>query len=244
MTSKLWIFGDSFSTGRDSTHTTWTNILASELNAELKITAVGGSSLGWIMYQSMLHRNLFGADDFVIFQTTSPSRAFLDKTKPGLAEYQKERSDWNLLTDEQRAGYQFYLDNIHDEEILLLQLQSWIWGMDHYTSHLTHKPIIMYAWDLGNLEVPIGWKNSKGTLLYESMAEFSGEYQQSINWMVDNAGDPRDNHFSITNHKIIANMLKRALLENYVPDFNNLEKNLYSKYPTVGNESWSKEWIV
>jgi hypothetical protein len=241
---KLWIFGDSFSTSRDSNTVTWTNLLAAKLNAELKITAKGGSSLGWMMYKSFLSKNEFQKDDYIIFQTTTLGRALLDKNRPGLAEHWKDCPDWSSLTAKEQQGYKFHMEKIHDEEILFQQLQMWAWAIDHYISHIDNKPVIAYAWDIGKLDLPQGWLDSSGALLDLSMAEFSGSYDESIDWMLDNAGDPRDNHFSTTNHYIIADLFYDALTKRIPPNFNNLRKKIYNKYPKIGKESWSKDWIL
>jgi hypothetical protein len=241
---KLWIFGDSFSTGRDSNVVSWTNLLAQRLEATLEITAKGGSSLAWMMYESSLKKDFFGADDYVIFQTTTLGRALLDKTKPGLAEYWKDCPDWIALTKKQKEGYQFHMDYIHDEQVLLQQFIMWMWGMSNFTKHLKHKPIIVNAWDIGSFDLPEGWIQSKGALLDLSMAEFPGTYDESINWMLENAGDPRHNHFSTINHYIIEDLLYKGLVNRENVDFNKLECKIYKNYPPVGETSWQRAWIL
>ena len=243
--SKIWYYGDSFSTGRDpANYTVYTNMLADALGAELHITAKGGSSLGWLMYESMKHRHEYAEDDYIIFQTTTLDRGFLDKTKPGLAEFWKDCPDWNSLTREQQKGYTFYLTEMHDHDILKTQFQAWIHGIAHYTKHLKVKPLVTTAWNIGEIEMPEGWKRSKGVLLDLSMGEFSGSYDDSINWMLDNAGDPRHNHFSTCNHYKIKDMYYKALTEaEFVPDFNELDQNIYNEYPALGDYSWGGSWI-
>jgi hypothetical protein len=241
---KIWIFGDSFSTGREKNTITWTNLLAKRLDATLEITAKGGSSLAWMMYKSSSIKDYFGEDDFIIFQTTTLGRALLNKDRPGLAEYWKDCPDWNSLNKKEQEGYQFHMNYIHDEEVLIKQFEMWMWGMSYFTKHLKHKPIIVYAWDIGNFNIPPQWLQSQGFLLNLSMAEFAGTYDQSINWMLDNAGDPRHNHFSTTNHYLIEDILYEGLINRVSPDFNKLKTGIYSRYPKVGNESWDRDWIL
>ena len=122
--NKLWIFGDSFSTGRDANrHISWTNLLAEKLGAELKITAKGGTSIGWLMYESFLAKDEFKEDDYIIFQTSTLNRAFLDKTKPSMTEFWKDCPHWNALNKKEKEGYTFHLERIHDEEILQQHIQ-------------------------------------------------------------------------------------------------------------------------
>lgn len=243
--SKLWIYGDSFSTSREKSAIVYTNLLAEKLEADLIITAKGGSSLGWMMYKSMEDRYKFSENDYVIFQTTTLDRALLDKNRPGMAEYWKDCPDWKELSKEEQLGYTFYLTNIHDKEVLMLQFQSWLWSMSHYTQHLKIKPLITTAWDLGSFDVPENFRLCKGTLLDLSMGEFSGSYNTSIQWMLDNAGDPRHNHFSTINHNVVADLYFRAFTDNnFVPDLNQLHQNLYETYPEIGKKSWSGDWII
>jgi hypothetical protein len=102
----LWIFGDSFSTSRDpKEHTAWSNLLAGKLNVELKIVAEGGSSIGWLMYQSFLMKDNFKEDDYIIFQTSTLARAFLNKTKPGMTEFWKDCSYWSSLNKKEKGSY-------------------------------------------------------------------------------------------------------------------------------------------
>jgi hypothetical protein len=119
-----------------------------------------------------------------------------------------------------------------------------MWGMSNFTKHLKHKPIIVNAWDIGSFDLPEGWIQSKGALLDLSMAEFPGTYDESINWMLENAGDPRHNHFSTINHYIIEDLLYKGLVNRENVDFNKLECKIYKNYPPVGETSWQRAWIL
>jgi len=251
----LWIFGDSFSTSRDpDEHVAWSNLLSNKLNAQVKIIAEGGSSIGWLMYQSFLMKDQFKKDDYVIFQTSTLVRAFLNKNKPGMTEFWKDCPYWNSLSKREKDGYAFHVTNIHDEEILQQQIQLWIWGMAHYTSHLITKPVLSRGWDIGPLEVPEDWTLSQGFLLDASLDEFDKSRDESIDWMLRVGGDPRNNHLSEVNHYILAEMYYDALVNNSVPDFKKLKTKLYKTYSELGNEnqirndiedeSFGKRWIA
>lgn len=241
----LWIFGDSFSTSRNpKEHIAWSNLLADKLNAELKIIAEGGSSIGWLIYQSFLMKDNFKEDDYVIFQTSTLVRAFLNKNKPGMTEFWKDCPYWNSLDKKEKEGYIFHIMSIHDEEVLQQQIQLWVWGMDHYTRHLKSKPIISRGWDIGSLDIPNDWLLSNGFLLDASLDEFDNAREQSINWMLRVGGDPRENHFSRINHYKIADMYHEGLVNRTSPDFNKLDTKLYKTYSELGNENQLRGMIA
>lgn len=240
----LWIFGDSFSTGRNpKEHIAWSNLLADKLNAELRTIAEGGSSIGWLMYQSFLMKDQFKEDDYIIFQTSTLVRAFLNKSKPGMTEFWKDCPYWRALSKTEKEGYSFYIMNMHDEEILKQHLQSWIWGMAHYTQHLKHKPIISRGWDIGTIDIPAGWLLSDGYLLNSSLDEFNKTREEGIKWMLEVGGDPRANHLSEINHYILVDMYYEGLINNVAPNFNNLKINLYREFSDLGNDAEIRKGI-
>lgn len=243
--SKLWLYGDSFSTYWNSQGDfLYPKMLANKLNAELCINAYSGASLGWMMYQSMQHRHEFAEDDYIIFQTTLLDRGFLSKENPSLSKISPQDKHWKSLSNEQQKGYTFYLLDIHDNDILKTQFQAWLHGISHYTKHLKVQPLLTTAWDLGDIELPHKWRLSKGMLFDLSTKEFSGTFDDTIKWILDNGTDPRKNHFSTCNHYKITDIYYKALIDkNYTPDFNNLEQNIYDEYPRLGEYSLSGEWI-
>ena len=151
--SKLWLFGCSFSVDYPrhflnnvpfvrswkESENFYTKMLAKKLNAKLHNSAISGSSLGWMMYQSMQHRHEFAEDDYIIFQTTALDRGFLTKENPRLSKISnisKRDKSWTSLTNRQQEGYTFYLLDMHDKDILMTQFQAWLHGIAYYTKHL------------------------------------------------------------------------------------------------------------
>ena len=239
--SKLWIFGCSFSVIKDDD--CYVKMLAKKLNAKLMEVAMPGTSVGWMMYNSMQNRHRFAEDDYVIFQTTSIDRGFLDKDHPALSKISKRDSKWTSLTKQQQEGYTFYLLNIHDTGVLMTQFQAWLHAMAHYTKHLQIPPLLTAGWDLGDLELPDKWRQSKGLLWEASVKEFNVTPLEFRDWLQTNGNDPRHNHFSGNNHKIITDIYYKALTDkNYIPDFTNLEQNIYDELPKLGMapHTWMK----
>tara|TARA_B100000579_G_C22622878_1_gene752743 strand:- start:153 stop:863 length:711 start_codon:yes stop_codon:yes gene_type:complete len=233
---KLWLFGCSFSAQYSDQG--YYKMLADKLNAELCINAYSGAGLGYLMYQSMKHRHEFAEDDYIIFQTTSLDRGFLSKENPAIAL----QNNWKSLSKKQKEGYLFYLLDIHDIDVLKTQFQAWLHGMAYYTKHLRVQPLLTTAWDLGDIELPHKWKQSKGILRNLSTGEFNVPDVEVNKWLESNGFDPRSNHFSTPNHYKIADMYYKALTDkNYIPDFNTLEQNIYNELPKQGMSP--DEWI-
>ena len=234
----LWIFGDSFSYTNTSIPNNpiknWVNYLAEKLNVTLNVNSPRGSSIGWMMYTSMKLRHEYNEDDFIIFQTTSPDRGFLSKENPSFSK----PDSWTSLSKNQQQGYNFYLTDIHDFEVLKMQFQSWIHAMAYYTKHLKLKPLLTTAWDLGAIEMPDKWRKCKGNLYEISLKEYSGSLSKTMMFFRDAPFDPqRFNHFSTCNHHNIADIYYQAFCnETYVPDFTKLEQNIYNEYPELAHK--------
>lgn len=250
--STLHIFGCSFSKLWASTYqwpnrpnvVPWPGQLAEKLNVNMSNHAEGLASLGWMMYISMKERYNFKEDDYIIFQATGLHRGFVDKNRPSLSIPWDGHTSWNTLNDDEKEGYKFYFMNIYDEEVLRLQLQSWIWAMAHYTRHVKN-PIIFVRMDgLEDLELPDNWIHAKGSLYKSSSDEFNNISTKKLEeWFVKNSGDPRENHLSSINHPILTDMFYNAFINRKQIDLDKLEKNLYDKLPNPGNDTWNKDWL-
>ena len=182
------------------------------------------------MYTSMKLRHEYKEDDFIIFQTTSLDRCFLSKK---ILVF-RHRIPGQAFLKNQQQGYNFYVTDIHDLEVLKMQLQSWIHAMAYYTKHLKSKPLLTTAWDLGAIEMPDKWRKCKGNLFDISLKEYSGSLSKTKKWFRDTPYDHRSNHFTTCNHHNIADMYYQAFCnETYVPDFTKLEQNIYKEYPEL-----------
>jgi len=222
--SKLYVFGDSFSSieinnfGKEKI---WPTLLANKLNKELVNGSVIGASQDFTFWQLYDQRNTITADDQVVLILSHPSRMWYVEKDPSLSKPSLLKELENMYGPEHTNAANLYeryiqtpgLDQLHVEQRL-----AWL----SYTAYLKgwKSPIVVEAFDQlrpqsdefkhiiignGNLTTDVSEKEIKGGVdLYNKI--FKGY-------------DPRFNHMCLCNHTVLVDKLFDTIINGATLDF-------------------------
>jgi hypothetical protein len=221
----LWIVGDSFSQPRKTFDRPliWPEITAALLSHDLgvRVELVNESWMGvsqdycWMYLQRWLHDGRISPEDYVIVVMTHPNRYWYIDEKPDLSNGHYTIDLDDHVTAEQSQAIRLYMKEIQRPRLdTIQQLNRLGWLANAVTQWGIRRPLVIKAFEFdlyggenyGNLNV------AQGNLYDLQNREFI-EATRTSNTTTDYfAGfDPRYNHFTLSNHKILAALITEAL---------------------------------
>ena len=243
--NRLIIFGDSFVTlerRKDFSFPFWTEQLAEKLGLSLVVHGKGGTNLNWslINYYNYI-KNDYNKEDIIIFVVTSGSRLpyvhqDFDPADGVSSQFLTLGSPWkwntknfeNELDAAKQVWVRFYNEEIHHAQVTILRqaLES-----------LPNKKLVLSAFPdshehklAGYCDFHVRGPALMGISFYE-MGIKPGETVKASG-MDSMRPDPRPNHLSEQNHKILAEDLYDMLMGKKSLDINN---NDYKKLEKIQN---------
>ena len=221
MMPNLWIFGDSFSVGRQDInkgeeiyYKLWYEEVALNLKCEYYHNyAQWGVSNEYIINEFMSRKTEYHKGDYIIIQLTDPSRQWFFQDKPELANiHVKDMKKWT--SREQYAAIQSYLKYLDNDPIKLMKYTLYCMALEFQAKHnLSHCRILILP---GFHVIP----TILGTLLDVCNNEFESELSMNA-WYDKHNIDPRPNHLSESNHKILSDKIINYFLQGGLLDLTN-----------------------
>jgi hypothetical protein len=233
----LWIIGDSFSQPRTKIDRPriWPELVAALLTVDTGTTVkiVNESWHGvsqdycWMYLQRWLHEGLIQPEDYVIVVLTHPNRYWYIDEKPDLSNGHFTLDLDDHITAAQSQAIRLYMKEIQRPRLDTIQQLSrlgWLamatqqWGI--------RRPLIIKAFefDLYGAEVYKGLNIARGNLYDLQNREFPEETRTDNSTTEYFAGfDPRYNHLTLSNHKILAALISDSLKNDRVLDLTQLE---------------------
>ena len=220
---RLHIFGDSFSAIRQSNLDfpkdipTWTEELAQLLSVTDANNHSGYGYSNEYIYKTLIDNlDQIKEDDFVLVQLTEPYRRWFIKNDPTLGNYytllKKKETDKKL-----KNAIEQYIKYLHNKEADVLIYQQTFFAI----AFLLKNSVVGTNFRIipGFQEVP----GVIGTMTQASSLEFPNPEERE-KWYKTYKVDPRQNHLSVRNHKILAQKICKWFLEegttiNLLEDF-------------------------
>lgn len=201
MSNKLWIFGDSFSAmpAEKIDFALWPSLVASGLGfIEYENKAQYGVSNDWIFHEYMTYLNDMESGDYVIIQPTQKYRQWFFED-PTLSNYYLKDLDQHISA-EQYSAIKSYITHLQRDIIDELRYGQFILALERLSELAKHLKILVLPGFFGIAGV-------KGSLISVCDGEFdNGDHL--IRWIKSHDGkDPRPNHMSEANHKILADKI-------------------------------------
>lgn len=201
MSNKLWIFGDSFSAvpEGDFGFALWHQQVASMLGVNnIENKSLNGVSNDWIFQVYTSAINDMAEGDYVIIQPTQPLRQWFFED-PTLSNYYLKDLAKHVSKEEYNA-VQSYIAYLQNDNIDKNRYIQFILALERISSMVQHLKILVIPGFFGISGV-------QGTLINVCDNEFnSKEHLQK--WFDAHGGaDPRPNHMSEANHKILADKI-------------------------------------
>ena len=206
----IWLFGDSFSTQEmpptkenpsgKPTHPSWLEYVSQGLGiTEGNVHADYGVSNDWIFDQFKENINLMEPGDYVIVQTTQKHRQwFFDD--PSLSNYWIKDMERHLSAEQLNAVKQ-YVTYLQKDKVDDLRYIQFCMALERISQLAKHLRILVLP---GFFSV----HGIKGTLISICDNEFSSDPDKVTHLYDRNDGmDPRLNHMSAPNHKILGNKI-------------------------------------
>lgn len=208
MATKLWVFGDSFSTydmppSKDNPtgkveHPSWIALTCKGLDiSESTIYADYGVSNDWIFHQFIENMHQMDTGDYVIIQPTQKHRQWFFE-EPSLANYWLKDLEKHVSKEEKNAveAYVTYLQNDRLDDLRYVQFGLALERLSQMAQHL--RILVLPGF--------FGVTGVTGTLISICDGEFADVNVVGGNFYQANGGiDPRLNHMSAENHEILAN---------------------------------------
>jgi hypothetical protein len=216
--SKLWIYGDSYAASFNYLPpdvTPWTRQVSEKLNLEYINKGEHGSSLDYMIHESINDAPNFKSEDTCIFVLTQINRSWQIANDPGQS-YLSNR--------------EYNID--HHAMLRKSNLLCWIHAMENYTNHFKIKPIIIPAWDpeISYRPKNIGWAN--GELSKASLDEIIFPHNKKKEHPTTEC---RLNHLSLCNHNKLSEMVYNWFIKQTIVDCENLNKMIIplSDFPST-----------
>lgn len=203
----IYFFGDSFSVGNEFLpdshwkYPTWSRLLSMKLNQTTACySAMFGVSNEWIYNEFITQTEKFKPGDYVIIQPTASHRKWLFEDRPHLSNiFYSNVSEAGDLTKDEKKALNGYMKYLHFDKI----------DSVHYTMLIN--AFYSSVWMIKNVNFCIlpGWHGAlgiNGCLNNVCSGEF--ENQNAEDTFYKKYGiDPRPNHMSKNNHKILADKI-------------------------------------
>lgn len=199
--AKLWIFGDSFSMPQplDSEFIPWTAQLAATLKVEESLNfAQPGVSNDYIFDQIVKNLNNSQNGDYVVIQQTHKSRQWFFED-PTIANYSLRDINKYISKDQDFALRQ-YVTHLQKDSIDELRFLQFGLSLERISAILQHVRILILP---GFHEIP----GVIGTLAQVCDEEFVDLSVINKFYESNDGKDPRINHLSGNNHKILADKI-------------------------------------
>jgi hypothetical protein len=213
----LWVFGDSFSIARNDVpnadqldHPLWTDIVSGGLGfSEFYNYSQWGIGNDYIFSQILTYLEKFKPGDYVIIQTTSIDRQWFFKENPELSNYYVTHIG-KTISKKQKQAIDMYINYLRDNEIVALQYVMFGYALQHITAIRPDCKILILP---GFHHVP----HIAGTLLSVCNGEFVST-EARLSWYDKNKIDPRPNHLSANNHRILGEKILETYKTGIPPD--------------------------
>ena len=206
MANKIWVFGDSFSTQEAPPsennleggipYLSWVALASKELQiTEGRIYADYGVSNDWIFHQFTTSLNEMDEGDYVVIQTTQKHRQwFFDD--PCISNYWLKDLEKHVSKEESKAveSYVTYLQNDRLDDLRYVQFCLALERLSQLAQHL--RILVLPGF--------FGVNGVTGTLVETSDSEFAEDITAQKYYDSNYGRDPRLNHLSEENHKILA----------------------------------------
>jgi len=199
----LYIFGDSFSVGADpqqpSTHKLWSELTAIKLGISKIVGRTQyGVSNEWILNEVLQCSKKFNNHDKVIIQLTSPERQWFFEDMPAVGNFYVADLEKIVSPERAKAVKQFII-HLNSESLNEIRNNLYHLAVERITQILGHVQILVLP---GFRDIP----SVKGTLNSVSVGEFSS-IDAKDKWYDTHKIDPRINHLSAENHKILSDKI-------------------------------------
>jgi hypothetical protein len=224
----LWIVGDSFSQPRKTFDrpTIWPEIVPALLSVDLKVNVelVNESWMGvsqdycWMYLQRWVHEGRIQPEDYVIVIMTHPNRYWYLEAHPDLSNghYTMDLDDY--VTADQSQAIKLYMKEIQRPQLdTIQQLNRLGWLANAVGQYHLRRPLVIRAFDFDlyegekytNLNVAQGDLYSlqnREFLAADQTDDTTTRYFEGI--------DPRYNHLTLSNHKILAGLISDSLIND------------------------------
>lgn len=211
----LWIFGDSYSIetlAQDKTYhnhyeENWIDHLSDGLNEkDVRVCSEHGASNDFIFAFFLQHANDFKSGDHVVVQLTSPSRKWFFEKEPYLSNILQSDGYTN---NEQKKAVETYLATLQNDNLDNIQYTAYIYALQFIISTRT---------DVKTLLLP-GFAPIPGVIGDLTTNVCNYELANPAKFFDLNQGqDPRLNHMSPKNHKILGDKILDYFKNNTVVD--------------------------
>lgn len=224
----LWIVGDSFSQPRKTFDrpTIWPEITAALLSVDLnvRVELVNESWMGvsqdycWMYLQRWVHEGRIQPQDYVIVVLTHPNRYWYIDDHPDLSNGHFTIDLDDYVTEDQSLAIKMYMKEIQRPRLdTIQQLNRLGWLANAVGQFKLRRPLLIPAFDFDlyegerytNLNVAQGNLydlQNREFLLADQTNDTTTRYFEGI--------DPRYNHLTLSNHKILAGLISQSLIND------------------------------
>lgn len=202
----IWLFGDSFSVPKGNSpveHLLWSQNLSINLNEEITYRAQWGVSNEWILNEFISNQENFNEGDRVIIQLTSPERQWFFEDSPELGNFYVEDLDKRISKDKALAVKK-YIQFLENKNLTSIRTNLYHLGIKQITEIFKHVHILI-------LPGYTTFYGINGVLMDICNGEFVNE-QSCANWYSKHKIDPRANHISEINHRILSEKITEYFL--------------------------------
>ena len=228
---KLWIFGDSFSIPSEFKHEclwnyteNWIDQVAADLEIKNGISNFSqfGCSNDYIFKNLIEQSNNFNKNDYVIIQLTSGSRKWFFEDEPALSNLNKLNP--LAFKKEQYTAIKYYINNLQNQNLDDIQYTAYVYALLYLMSA---KPNVNFVVLPGFTDFP----GVNGNL-YDDVCEKEFEDSSVRDVFYKKTGyDPRLNHMTHENHKVLAEKIVNKFKNNEMIDLTTgFETKIYNKY--------------
>jgi hypothetical protein len=241
--SKLWVFGDSFATVKNShykdldDHCQPSWVWMQQVGKNLPITearwnGLPGVSNEWIMNEIKKYTKDFSKGDYLIVTSTHVNRRWFIKDKPDIGNIYLDNIN-KLVTKKQARAIHLYKETFLDQHLVLSKLYqeqfiTWCYSFAHT---LGLNLCLLPAFDENPFFLHI--KQYPGNIINSLVgvdeAEFVGRADKKYNlFHIWNGMDRRLCHLSEPNHTVLAQKIVKFFKYGEIIDLQNgFERNLF-----------------
>ena len=214
----VWVFGASYAQHYTDLNDQWMTIVSTELNTDLKVYALVGSSVEYTYYNFNQVRSEIKEGDVIILPITTNAKRWFFKDYPSHTGYPTDETTFeNLKLKYDDTGYpevneaislhEDYLKNMETFDTYLL---NFLYNVNYFSKQKKLHTILLisyfdtdYFFSNKKNDFPyINFANDK--LLSISLDEYSKKFLLDHNF---STADIKINHLLKSNHKILANKI-------------------------------------
>lgn len=214
--NRIWVFGDSFAKDRETssyTHEPYPNLLAKKLNTSVVNFGKGGTSFDWVVYHYHDVMDLIQKGDVVIVVLTSTNRRWIFESTPSsIGSHSLEKTLKKTFNEEEIQVVKKILSNPFSE-LVEKNIELFVELLSYHQKEKEFTAVVLPAFK-DSQKCNINHSNvikTKGFLHQISIDEVLCEEDEDsehvlMNFFKENI-DPRMNHMTEQNHKILADKL-------------------------------------